>query len=250
MSRRKRIMVAPIVDDVAVLQSLVARLAHYLSHVGVERITVPVSASLASYDPPRLLSDPRVPVGFDPEVAGRVRSIASKFEFITVDVTRALPTTVSDFLLVWDVPAMTHEPWSALAAEYQAGVTRFDVDWRNTRNDGGQFAAAAHTLLSASRRFDPAEIARFKLRTAHLADAPVATLIATGPSARDVLAVDLDEGVRIVCNTAILDRSLMDHVRPHIVTFADPIFHFGPSTYAHQYHRGWPSSPIAMTSRW
>ena len=60
-------------------------------------------------------------------------------------------------------------------------------------------------------------------------------LIATGPSARTALSLDLCDGVRIVCNTAVLDDELMSHVAPNIVTFADPIFHFGPSTYAHEF---------------
>ena len=119
----------------------------------------------------------------------------------------------------------------------------------HTRTDGTWFAELAHRAVAATAGFDGERVDRFRAPTEHLVGSPTAYLVATGPSAREALDIDMSDGVRIVCNTAILDDELMDHVRPHIVTFADPIFHFGPSTYAHAFQRALGSAPPGMTSR-
>ena len=126
---------------------------------------------------------------------------------------------------------------ASIAKGYRLNRTAFDVDWRATRTDGTWFAEAAKLLAKSTRRFDAANERRFHSLTSGLRDSETAYLIATGPSARAALDLDLSKGIRIVCNTVILDDELMEHARPDIVTFADPIFHFGPSTYAHSFQR-------------
>jgi hypothetical protein len=81
--------------------------------------------------------------------------------------------------------------------------------------------------------YEPAESALRRLR--ELGDgAPgsSAFVLATGPSAleADLAAVTAD--VRITCNSAVRDLDRIRAFRPHIITFMDPVFHFGPSRYA------------------
>jgi hypothetical protein len=59
-----------------------------------------------------------------------------------------------------------------------------------------------------------------------------ALALATGPSARELDARDVDAQVRIVCNSAVRDVDLIRALQPNIICFADPVFHFGPSKYA------------------
>lgn len=237
MTHKKRLLVGPAVDDRATLESIVARLAHYLAHLDVESIVITVTPELAKADLRRYLVDPDLPKGFDPAVLKRIPSLASQISLLVLHPGDLIPTTTADYLLLWEARARITEPWSTVARQYRQNRTTFDVDWQRTRSDGAWFGELSLVLSKRSRTFDRTESTLFRARTEHLLGASAAYLVATGPSARQALSIDMSDGVRIACNTTILDDDLMAHVRPDIVTFADPIFHFGPSTYAHQFQR-------------
>lgn len=59
-----------------------------------------------------------------------------------------------------------------------------------------------------------------------------AMVLATGPTARLVDADEVDAEVRIVCNSAVRDRDLLRTLKPNVICFGDPVFHYGPSRYA------------------
>lgn len=232
----KRLFVGPAVADKATLESIVARLAHYLAHVDVQSVVIAVTPEMARADPSRFVRQPGLPSGFDPEVLTRVPAIAPRIS-LQVLHPGAVPSLTAAYLLLWDVRSRTEEPWASVARRYRQNRTTFDVDWQRTRSEGAWFGQLSLLLSKRRRSFDNEEAVRFRARTEHLLGSPAAYLVATGPSAREALDLDMSDGVRIACNTTILDDDLMEHVRPDIVTFADPIFHFGPSTYAHQFQR-------------
>jgi FkbM family methyltransferase len=232
---KKLLFLAPTVDDPYTLLSLTARLAHYLEHVGVARITIPVIPALTR--PDRWLLGARPPAGMDPDVMTKVNSIIDRIDFVSNESEIAAAAAASEVIGFWDVRARSIEPWLGFAKRFRESRTRFSIDWVRTRTDGRGFADIAALWAAGTRSFDATEVTTFQTRTAHLVGADAACLLGSGPSARGALDVDLGDAVRIVCNTTILDDELMAHVRPDIVTFADPIFHFGPSTYAHRFHR-------------
>lgn len=59
-----------------------------------------------------------------------------------------------------------------------------------------------------------------------------ALVLATGPSAQLVDPATVDADVRIVCNSAVRDRQLIAALKPDVIAFGDPVFHYGPSKYA------------------
>lgn len=122
--------------------------------------------------------------------------------------------------------------WSArIARARAAGSPVWQVDHQRIRHAGSFYVRAG-----AARRTDAVQLER-RSRKRFLdllpgARAGIAYLIGTGPSVSTHGQFDFADGVGIVCNTAILDENLMDHVRPRFLTFADPIFHLGCSRYA------------------
>jgi hypothetical protein len=82
--------------------------------------------------------------------------------------------------------------------------------------------------------YEPVETGLSRLRE-RAAGARSAFILATGPSASlvDLDAVDAD--LRITCNSAVRNPELMRKLRPDIVCFTDPVFHFGPSRYAAEF---------------
>jgi hypothetical protein len=57
----------------------------------------------------------------------------------------------------------------------------------------------------------------------------------TGPSLDKAMNYDYSDGFRIICNNIIKNKKLMDHIKPHVLTFGDAQHHSGPSKYAAAY---------------
>lgn len=59
-----------------------------------------------------------------------------------------------------------------------------------------------------------------------------ATVFGTGPSLDQALEFDFSGGFNIVCNSIVKNRTLLDHIKPQLLVFADPVFHFSPCKYS------------------
>lgn len=233
---RRRILVIPTVSELDSLSRLVAHIGHYFSHVRPERITVLVESGLLR-GAEAWLESPSLPPAFDERVLDRIHAVRE-----TIDLKPWRPIALeslaltSDLVLDWDVRGSELEPWKSIKSGYRPDRTLFTVDWHGIRQGAAYMAEAAKVLVQ-DRMFDRSQAEKMIDLIRRLSPVQRAYLVGTGPSSRCALDQDLSDGIRIVCNTAILDDELMEHVRPHVLTFADPIFHFGPSTYAQRFQR-------------
>jgi hypothetical protein len=58
-------------------------------------------------------------------------------------------------------------------------------------------------------------------------------VFATGPSLDRAFEREFPEdALSVICNSIVRNDDLLDHLQPDVLTFADPVFHFGPSRYA------------------
>jgi hypothetical protein len=64
-----------------------------------------------------------------------------------------------------------------------------------------------------------------------------ALVMGTGPSAHLVDPSHVTADVRILCNSAVRDLDLIRAMRPDVIAFYDPVFHYGPSRYAAQFRK-------------
>lgn len=84
--------------------------------------------------------------------------------------------------------------------------------------------------------YEPIEIGLSRLR-ARAQDARSAFILATGPSGSLIDPDSIEADIRITCNSAVRDADLLRRLRPDIICFTDPVFHFGPSRYAAEFRR-------------
>lgn len=59
-----------------------------------------------------------------------------------------------------------------------------------------------------------------------------ALVLATGPTAQLVDPATVTQELRITCNSVVKDEGLLRTLRPDVIAFGDPVFHYGPSRYA------------------
>lgn len=105
-----------------------------------------------------------------------------------------------------------------------------------TRQEGGNFIQAALDFIKpeVSKGYEEGSCQKF-IRFAHQVSTKnfkKATVFATGPSIEDFKKYDYTGSLNIYCNSTILNSGLLTVAPPLVLTFADPIFHFGASDYA------------------
>ena len=156
------------------------------------------------------------------------------FETTHVPLSNVHPRTLdgragtADSLLVWDADARLSGPALRNAANVDVVDPAFyshvePVVW-------GQVSAAARNGLANHSR----EVYESLERTADAWD--TSYVFATGPSLDRVFERDIpEEALSIICNSIVRNDDLLEHLQPDVLTFADPVFHFGPSQYAVQF---------------
>lgn len=174
-----------------------------------------------------------VPESFDQRIAERFLRLAQRLEFISPDdaeaIDRALDRT--DFILLWRLQEDCSERWRQRLTRVR-GKQLFRVDKHRVRLEGSFYVEAGFRNEEDSEQLDERNRNAFAALSERLGSFERAYVFGTGPSADLYSRLDFADGLTIVCNTIVKDRDLMDHVRPEILCFADPIFHFGCSRYA------------------
>lgn len=110
----------------------------------------------------------------------------------------------------------------------------FNVDLAN-RMEGSLYIEVTKKTYFESYTFPYENHLKFlelSKRFSHLSDA---VIFCTGPSVKDYQNFDYSKSIQIVCNSIIADKEMLKYIKPDILVFADPIFHFGYSSYAEKF---------------
>ncbi len=64
-----------------------------------------------------------------------------------------------------------------------------------------------------------------------------ATVFGTGPSIDKAFDYGFNKSFNIICNSIVKNDELLEHIRPNVIVFADPVFHFSPCNYSAEFRR-------------
>ena len=109
----------------------------------------------------------------------------------------------------------------------------FNIDHRHNPTDGWQWCYLSRYL--STRKPNNSQVRkRFQtyLDLLKKEDLKKTYLFGTGPSLEAAIDRDWSDGYRIVCNTIVRDQELWNHLKPHFITAADAIYHFGFNDFA------------------
>lgn len=228
-----RITVLPLIKSEDALRDLLARMAWGIGVASFHDSIIYVENSALPEIEWRLpeLMDAAIAANF-PALRPRVRFVAAPSKEEVVERLE-----VSDFVVFVEDPPQ----WDILSeGEWTEALNRKKIlrsDPVRTRQEFGNWVEL-NFQLRAERE---AEIEHSRIRFGRLLEEhgqfETAYCLATGPSLAAFKETNFDGALSIVCNSAILDEELMDWVRPRFLVFADPIFHFGPSSYAAEFRR-------------
>jgi hypothetical protein len=232
---RSRMLVIPSVRSLDDFAAIVGHVGHYLAHVEPESVKILVERGLVEAAE-AWLEAAVLPAGYDDEVLQRVAAVAPKIAVTSWPCAVDPVSAVTDVVLVWDVARAALAPWVQVTNGYRKNRTLVEVDPRRRRHGASRMAGLAE-VVGGGNAFDSRASRQITALVEARGGQATAYVVGTGQSARRALEHDMSDCVRIVCNTVVLDDELMDHIDPHVVTCADPVFDFGPSTYAHAFQR-------------
>jgi len=130
----------------------------------------------------------------------------------------------ADAILAWDVDAR----FSSTALRHLEKVELVDPGYYSG------YEPYTWGLFTASLRSEPGRNRGGYGRLEQRAEACDRSYVfATGPSLSRAWEFEFGESdFTVVCNSIVKNRSLLEHIEPDVLVFADPVFHFGPSRYA------------------
>jgi len=218
----------PIVNTEEELTDLVSRAAWFLSFCRLSQITIPVGSERLRH------IEWSVAGGMDGTIAERFVSIREKISLVfTLSAEDLEPCILgADIVLKWKVKGVPELVSPQKLKTWEAAKKVWSVDPQNTRMEGSFYIEVGLHLLEDREALVQESKRKFEALTGKLGRFKRAYVMATGPSVWRYRLFDYENAISLVCNSVILDDELMSRIKPQILVFADPIFHFGPSQYA------------------
>ncbi|MDA9711253.1 FkbM family methyltransferase [Luminiphilus sp.] len=175
----------------------------------------------------------------DDAIEQNLQALAGRTHFVSI-------ATVEDYepllreasaILRWRKTPTRHLIPEKLFSEWVAEKKVFEVDPVNVRYEGSFYIDAALHFVPDKSALIRSSKEKMECFAADTKKYEQGYVIATGPSSANYHKFDFNNSFTVVCNSVILDQSLMHEVKPQVLVFADPIFHFGPSEYAGQFRK-------------
>lgn len=218
----------PVVTEEQQLMDLISRSAWFLSYSEFEKIHIPIANEGLSKAPWRIVS------GIDEKLVRNFDALRQKVVFVVASCEAHLEPCMSgaSAIMRWKKDSIPSFVSAKTLATWEKGKKILQVDPVAIRQEGSFYIDAGLHVLKNRAALIEENKRKFDKLAAKLGHFDRAYLLATGPSVANYRSFDYTDAITIVCNSVILDDALMEHIRPQLLVFADPIFHFGPSQYA------------------
>ncbi|GIV34004.1 MAG: hypothetical protein KatS3mg031_1539 [Chitinophagales bacterium] len=212
----QRLLVYPVITDKETLGDVVNRLRFALPDDGHYEVRIPVSKALLQTNPDEL------PV---PSSQQKFPHRHSHFHFIE---SAAVRPAQADALLLHRCSAL-REP-RILAHLHKTYI--LDKEYYSSV-EASTLRAIYYETLTEQRR-QAFQAASKNIYSEMLHPAPKAYCFATGPSFDRYREFQYEpEAFKVICNSTVKNHDFLRYIgNPHVLVFADPVFHFSPCRYA------------------
>lgn len=219
----KRVQAYPPFTNQSELIDFITRAAWHFSHSPEILLLVPLASGL------ELPKQIKIPKDFDPSTQATLDNYLSRIKFQqnqTKENSKKLLDLAEIILKTNESEKIPDED------KYKAKKKIYRVDPKKVRQEGSFYIQCAFDLHSTLNEAILDCKNKFTKLISKIGEKKNAWVMATGPSVEKYKAYDYKDSAVIVCNSVILNEELIEHCKPSILVFADPIFHFGVSQYA------------------
>ena len=171
----------------------------------------------------------------DPVITKLFERVASRIHLLLPEEIKTIDSSafsVTD-VLVWDA----NESSDLAEQDYLKNICQekmkiWQVDPNSIAQEGNIYIDIFNEYHMQSHRAESESAIKFLDFFKSEGQYENALIIASGPSSTHWAQQTKDDRFVIVCNSVIKNVDLMEHFQPKALVFGDPIFHFGPSSYA------------------
>lgn len=163
-------------------------------------------------------------------------SISEKFDFLKYKISTTKSLLAFDQFDILFSTSLTPKEDVQEYIENAKNIKKlvFYVDKEKQRHEGSMFIQAIYVFRDFYQNTIDSNIQKFK--DFHRSNKRLKSFIFTsGPTIDSYKEFNYEHGLKLVCNTVTLDREFMNNIKPDILFFADPLFHYGPSIYASEF---------------
>jgi hypothetical protein len=225
-SNQKSIVYFPIFENIDDLNDQIARTCWYLGSIETRKIYFPVKSGLEIKF--------KVPDYLDSALAKAYRKLENKLEFVECNTDSDLIYAFdnSQIVMQWKIDCYPSHFWENKFNKEKKGKQVWSVDKENTRFEGSHYIKVGLSNFPAKNTEILKNQKKFKEMINTLKGFKACFVFGTGPMVSQYKEFKYDHGISIICNSIIFDWQMLDYVKPKIIVFGDPIFHFGASRYA------------------
>lgn len=209
----------PPVKDVGTLADLVNRISWYLPHSALSQVEVSIAVdtkllntNLKSLVPPT-----------------SQQCYIGQCENIHLIEDRAVDLSQADAIMLWDKRSM----FKPRVLRHMAKVNVVDPTYYFSVEADTHRRLYIQTIDSQQKeRLSELSKRNYQALLDEVSGCERGYVFGTGPSLDQAMEFDYRGGFRVVCNSIVRNKVLLNHIKPHLLTFGDPMFHFSPCRYA------------------
>ncbi|MFC1983974.1 hypothetical protein ACFLVO_03065 [Chloroflexota bacterium] len=220
----RQVIYYPVVKDVATLADLVNRISWYLPQSSFSKVevSIPVDTKLLNTNLKSL-----VPPSSQLSYIGQPSNIRL-IDHCAVNLSQA------DAIMLWDKRTMFEPRILWRLPKVNVVDPWFYSELESAANRRLYF----QTIESQQKEwFSQLSKKNYQVLLDVVAGCKRGYVFGTGPSLDRAMEFDYRGGFRVVCNSIVKNKALLQHIKPQLLTFADPVSHFSPSRYATEFRR-------------
>lgn len=228
-SNIKTIMMYPPISNEDILGDIINRLCWFLPEEKDSELQV----FIPLFDS---LSHSRIEVTELSQPPAQARYIQNRRSFSFVSKAEArYKLGVVDLILLWDASHLKNP----FLLKHLHKTEIVDPNFYASI-EGVTYAGLYHKTLSTTQRKYYRSLSKrnYRILLNSVGSCKDAYLFATGPSLDRALNFSFDDNsFKVICNTIVKNKKLLNHIRPQLLTLSDPFFFFGPSRYSADFRK-------------
>ncbi len=220
----RRVIYYPVVTDEKVLADLVNRAAWYLPDFAFSQveIVIPVDVRITKRD-----------VAFLRAPAEQQRYI-KRLTNIKLVSEEDLSLRLADIILVWD----KNKLFDMQVLPHIARTEIVDPTYYSTV-ESEVYRSLCYRALEQEEKRLIVELSKVNYQSLINKNSGYdkAYIFGTGPSLDQAVEFSYSDGFCVVCNSIVKNKALLQHIKPQLLVFADPVFHFSPCLYSAEFRK-------------
>jgi len=220
----RNVLYYPVVEDKETLADLVNRAVWYFpaSVFSNVRVRIPVNINRANVDYSFLVPP------------GAQKNYIPKFKNIELIGQREIKLAEADAIMIWRTKGL----FDPRVLPYFDRTSVVDPTYYSTIESRTYQGAYDRTIARVEHdNFNQLSKKNYEELLKQVAGYSKGYVFGTGPSLDRAFEFNYSNSFCVVCNSMVKNKALLNYIKPQLLVFSDPVFHFSPCRYAAEFRQ-------------